>query len=370
MKTPDWSRRRARLRALALLAVMLVSQSLPALAAEPQLLVTYDDGTLRAVDTLGLIVHTVGAISAGTPITAIARASTGLLYAVGDTTGTPALYTIDPSNGDAVLVGPLGIAKGFDAYFDGLTFDAAGALLLSYSEFGDGAAILPSAQLYRVNIGTGHATAIGSSHDPNKALVTGLAGACDGTVYARVNRPAGSRLAKVNLSTGALTLLGAGGSESPVLDIDITIAHSTGTLWAVSPDGSAYRVDKTSGALTLAGITLEQSGHLPGSVAADPLSACRFKRSLTLAYSKASKAFIGAITTQSAPCRKGVQVSVHHLKPSGDVLIGSDKTDSAGHYVLPAVQHAGTYYATTAKSSGGLGTCLSAKSSRVTVKTG
>ena len=134
----------------------------------------------------------------------------------------------------------------------------------------------------------------------------------------------------------------------------------------MAPDGVVFTMNAFTGQLTLK-FTIT-GVHLPGSVAADPIGACRFTRSLTLAYSNATRAFRGMLDSSSAPCRKQKQVFLFRVTSSGDLQVGADKTDAAGHFVVPAAKHPGKYYVTAARTSGTLGTCLAATSPTVVIK--
>jgi hypothetical protein len=90
----------------------------------------------------------------------LAFSPTGVLYGLAQ--GGTALYTVDPTTGNATEVGSgTGIddnCGGFACYgFGGLTFGASGSLFASLSNFSN-----PNSQLYNINTLTGRASLAGS----------------------------------------------------------------------------------------------------------------------------------------------------------------------------------------------------------------
>src|SRR5258705_8732395 len=133
-----------------------------------------------------------------------------------------------------------------------------------YSAFRPGAnpATTSFPQLGTIDTTTGASSLIGPAH------ITGFFGAAfddrNGTLYGIVNGggyalsgpppliPAASRLATINLATGAATVIGNTGIASPDLALEIS---ANGIAYTVAWDNNLYTLNKTSGLATLVGAT-------------------------------------------------------------------------------------------------------------------
>ena len=111
-------------------------------------------------------------------------------------------------------------------------------------------------------------TTTGASSLIGPANITGFFGAAfddrNGTLYGIVNgggyvlsgpppsTPAASRLATINLATGAATVIGNTGIAGPVLALEIS---ANGIAYTVGWDDNLYTLNKTTGLATLVGAT-------------------------------------------------------------------------------------------------------------------
>ena len=68
-------------------------------------------------------------------------------------------------------------------------------------------------------------------------------------------------------------------------------------------------------------------------------------------------AFNGTVQS-SAACKKDRTVKLYRVKPGPDKLLGTDKTDSKGKWLIPSKLKSGNYYAKSPKR----GTCAADKS--------
>jgi len=160
--------------------------------------------------------------------------------------GGTRLFTIDSQTGASTLVGPYGVT--------GVLAQAFGPDGLLYEMFNAGS---PLAHLATVNTQTGAATPIGAATGvPLQAMAFGP----DGTLYAGSFTT--NNLYKVNISTGAPTLVGSLGFNS-IMDLAWDAANNT--MYAIaSPPGcgapvsSFYSINLATGA-----------GSLISNVAAD-----------------------------------------------------------------------------------------------------
>ncbi|HEY6990482.1 MAG TPA: hypothetical protein VH369_18955, partial [Bryobacteraceae bacterium] len=156
----------------------------------------------------------VGSIGFAAPALAIDPA-TGIVY-VGRGAGFPALYSVNPDNGTAILVGDTGL--GFAA-IGSLEFSSSGALYAAVNLAGDGGT--GSDHLALIDKSTGVATVIGSF------------GTCRGVVVPTF-----------------------GGGTCTIQGIEAIAFDATGTLWgakdARGPAGPAgmYKIDPATGKAT------------------------------------------------------------------------------------------------------------------------
>jgi hypothetical protein len=69
-------------------------------------------------------------------------------------------------------------------------------------------------------------------------------------------------------------------------------------------------------------------------------------------------AFNGKVQSSKAACTKDRKVKLYRVKAGPDKLLGTDRTDDKGKWLIPAKLKSGDYYAKAPKS----GTCAAAKS--------
>ncbi len=69
-------------------------------------------------------------------------------------------------------------------------------------------------------------------------------------------------------------------------------------------------------------------------------------------------AFNGTVQSSKAACKKNRTVKLYRVKAGPDKLLGTDKTDKKGKWLIPSKLKSGNYYAKTPKS----GTCAADKS--------
>ncbi len=151
----------------------------------------------------------------------------------GGSVGPASLYTIDPNNGSATLVGGLAGIQGVDA----LAFDAAGNLYGGGWSGSEGRllGIDPSDTSVDSNIamsGTGNSFVPGLAFDPS------------GVLYGSRGNSGGHTedLVTIDLGTGALTAIG--GTSHVISDIWFA---ADGTLYGGSPTGDLFEIDPGTG---------------------------------------------------------------------------------------------------------------------------
>jgi outer membrane protein assembly factor BamB len=189
-------------------------------------------GRTRRRRTLGLACFTLLAALIASP--PAARATPIYIES-----GGTRLFTIDSQTGAGTLVGSYGVT--------GVLAQAFGPDGLLYAMFNAGS---PAAHLAMVNTQTGAATPIGAATGvPLQAMAFGP----DGTLYAGSFTT--NNLYKVNLSTGAPTLIGSLGFNS-IMDLAWDAANNTMYAIAsapacVSPFSSFYSINLATGAGSL-----------------------------------------------------------------------------------------------------------------------
>lgn len=152
----------------------------------------------------------------------LAIAPGGQLFGVAD--GLNALYRINPTSGRATRVGPLSGLPASQTGFDfGLTFTRDGRLWLSSDT---------SRQLWEVNPSSGAVTLVGELG----ARISGLAARGNEVfgigVTDTVTGPGDQGLWRIDVGTGAATLVGAFSDPMPVVDAGLDF-DAQGRLWAV-----------------------------------------------------------------------------------------------------------------------------------------
>ena len=148
-----------------------------------------------------------------------------------------ALYTIDSDTGASALIGPYGVG--------GVLAQAFGPDGLLYAMFNAGS---PLAHLATVNTQTGAATPIGAA---TGVALQAMAFGADGTLYAGSFTT--NNLYKVDLSTGAPTLIGSLGFNW-IMDLAWDAANSTMYAIAAPPTcagSSFYSINLATGAGSL-----------------------------------------------------------------------------------------------------------------------
>ncbi len=104
---------------------------------------------------------------------------------------------------------------------------------------------------YEVNPATGAATAVGAQGEE----VTGLAGACSGTIFG-LGAPGetGNDFVTIDTATGAATVVGSLGTVSAAEGaIDFA---ADATLWGIESGGDVFTIDPSTGAATVVGSTV------------------------------------------------------------------------------------------------------------------
>lgn len=174
----------------------------------------------------------MGLLALGFVVAASAIARPFAYSGDGDTVGGN-LYRIDLATNAVTIVGPMPGVK-----LEGLSFGPGGTTLYGFDDEAD--------NIYAIDKNTGAPTLIGALGADESDV--GMAFCPDnGTMY--ILGESGS-LYRVNLATGAGTLIGSGSSYGPTA----LSCTASGTLYAVSDStDSLYRVDRTTGAETLVG---------------------------------------------------------------------------------------------------------------------
>jgi hypothetical protein len=99
-----------------------------------------------------------------------------------------------------------------------------------------------------------------------------------------------------------------------------------------------------------------------------------YSASISIRYKASGNKFLGHLGT-GPPCRKGRVVSVFLVQPGADRLLGKDRTDSDGDYVVKnSAGLTGGFYAKTPREVRGDGyqhqhTCKKARSATINVTT-
>ena len=317
--------------------------------------VSYDDDKLYGLDLTTGNTSALGFITAPDQVTALTIGPNGTMYAMAG----GVLYSVDKISGNASELWT--ISTDVHDYFDGLTFTRGGVLIASVTSE-DG--VEPTAHAFlQIDLTNGDVDPLTSTED----VVLGLATACDGTVFALRATSTGSELARVSLANWAMTTVApiSAASLNGAEPTDIAFDHSTKKLWLLGTERELLHINTTTGAATNSGFTVQDQGATPYSLAFDPLSQCRFGRTLTLRYRKS--AFRGRLQSQAAFCYKNIRVKVFRKRPGADLAIGSDLTSNLGHYAVPKPRRAGTYYARVTQRNTQQGICLSKQSAPLTL---
>ena len=218
-------------------------------------------------------VTTVGSLGVGGDFEGLDFSPDGTLFASDDNSG--ALFTIDPTTGEASLVGSFGFGQA-ETQNTGLAFRDDGTLFMVVDDFEDEGT--DQDNLYTVDTTTGLATLVGTlfgtpfADDPE---ITSIAFASDGTLFA-VDRDLDALLT-INPLTAEVSLvgtLGALASDGGQQGLDFF----GDTLFLMSENPEAiFTVDTTTGAAALSanlqtpGLSLESLAirviPAPGTVA-------------------------------------------------------------------------------------------------------
>jgi hypothetical protein len=190
----------------------------------------------------------IGPLGVSTVASLAYDSSRGILYAT--STQTHQLLRIDPTTGATTVIGPLGATL-----MHGLEYNPSDDTLYGVAPTGPG----PIATLYRVNPATGAATVIA-----NVSTTGNFNLAYDSTVGVMYAAEIFSQnLYKLNLSTGAVTLIGSFGAPGmpfPQVGCGMAFDPVLG-LFATDNTGIAgqanllYKINTATGAATLVGIT-------------------------------------------------------------------------------------------------------------------
>ena len=180
----------------------------------------------------------------------------GTLYGVGEANyGPGGLYNITTPPG--ALIGQTGFRFGTEA--GAATNPATGVL---YNIQADEQAAGLRSWLYTINPLTAVATFIGAS----PTYADGLAINMIGEAFATDFSITGS-LYRVNLASGALTLVGSLGLPQNALGFDSGLAFDTdGTLYALREDGAIYTLSTTTGAATFRAFVTIGGVRVPGDL--------------------------------------------------------------------------------------------------------
>lgn len=161
-----------------------------------------------------------------------------VLYATSGTGEASQLYTINPANAQTTLIGSV-TAGTLALTITGLAFHPTTTILYGIT----GSENSPVRSLYTINPQTAQAALIGSF---SPARVSDISFAANGTLYTWGAR--GGSLGTVNLTTGAVTLIGSATNGTRANGLSFA---PDGTLYLVGPvPGSLFTVNTTSGAIT------------------------------------------------------------------------------------------------------------------------
>lgn len=217
-------------------------------------------------------VTTVGSLGVSGDFEGLDFSPDGTLFASDDTNAD--LYTIDPTTGEASLVGSFGFGQA-ETQNTGLAFRDDGTLFMVVDDFDDGTT--DQDNLYTVDTTTGLATLVGTlfgtpfADDPE---ITSIAFASDGTLFA-VDRDLDALLT-VNPLTAEVSLVGTLGALADSGQQGLDFFGDTLFLMSENPE-AIFTVDTTTGAAALSanlqtpGLSLESLAirviPAPGTVA-------------------------------------------------------------------------------------------------------
>jgi hypothetical protein len=107
-------------------------------------------------------------------------------------------------------------------------------------------------------------------------------------------------------------------------------------------------------------LRLDNASMTGGGAAPDPEPVIR---SLTLDFSGAEGGFTGDLFAEGyQACTEGQKVTVRRRKRGRDPKVGTNQTDSLGHYLVSAAKKPGKYYATVKQTDPPFFTCMPATS--------
>jgi len=211
-------------------------------------------GMTKTIAAVAVIASMGAALGCGSGPSGPSGVRTSAIYATAQQGSV--LVRIDPTNGSATVVGPLGINGGFAlaGRSDGVLFTVTDS----------GFTANPDARAATVDRRTGGATVFGQRFGEYLRMM-GLAFGRDGTLYG--SSPITGALYRIDLATGRQVMIGPFGVGG-VMDLAV---DASGGLWA-NTQTALYRVDPTTGAAALAarvsgaamlmGITFDAEGRL------------------------------------------------------------------------------------------------------------
>jgi hypothetical protein len=202
---------------------------------------TSTSGTLSSVDLTSGTATTIG--STGTNfLEGLAIAPSGILYAT-DTSGS--LYTLNTSTGAATLVGTTALGN-----VEALDFVGSALVGLSFT------ATTPT--LFSLNTATAAVTNLVTLTSSLSGSPRALAAYDSNTAYVAADASGGANLYTVNMTTGAVTLVGlmsGVGSSGQFAAMDFA---ANGNLYGLDNNGAIWSINPSTAAVTLLGNTGSQ----------------------------------------------------------------------------------------------------------------
>ncbi len=237
--------------------VFLIGMQATLLAAPIGFSISDANGNLYRIDLATGVATSLGAVNYPPDDEIEGLASIGgTLYGVGEANyGTGGLYNITTPPGS--LVGQTGFRFGTES---GAAVNPATGVL--YNIQADDQATGLRSFLYSINLLNAQASFIGAS----PIYADGLAINAAGEAFASNFFDTGA-LYRVNLSNGALTLVGSLGLSLGNLGFDSGLAFDTdGTLYALREDGAIYTLSTTTGAATFRAFVTVGGVRVPGDL--------------------------------------------------------------------------------------------------------